>query len=60
MDGIGDIPMERNAHPPDDLLIIIFHSPVDPVQHDPHKTEFIKFRNKPLIFLGEAASGTLF
>ena len=47
---MGDGSMKDNTDRLHSLPVIFFHSLLDPVQHDPHKTIFIKICNKPLFF----------
>ena len=46
MNRIGNRPVQGRADLLHNLLIIILHSPVDPVQHHAHKPIFVKFRNE--------------
>ena len=50
INGMSDGSMKDNTDRIHSLPVIFFHSLLDPVQHDPHKTIFIKICDKPLFF----------
>src|SRR5699024_29593 len=55
-DRIRDISVQCQVHLLRNLVVIILHSPPDPVEHNSHKAVFIKVRDKRLILLRNPGS----